>query len=174
MITKNISVIQGQNPDGTFSAAKLDKDGYLLTSSAETPSSQTSVIATTLDLFRDPLGNPLRYSNAIAGPLDSSGSIDTEMLVVGTRCGSYDSIDNTIGVNEGKLLVEQGKQFQTGEVYVADTNTFSSENDVSNFINTSIGNWVSSHGPRYDDIIISYTPGAVSKSFLIVTIIRYY
>jgi len=154
---KNLSIIQGLTAADQANPIRITDAGELKTAVGNVASSDTNYVGGS---------GTDAYVNNIMAP----GWSDGVYYVV----NAINQNDTSINGDIQKLAVDQGKQFQTGEVYVADTVTFGSEGDVSNFINTSIGNWVNSHGPRYDDIIINSTPGNGTKSFLIVTIIRYY
>ncbi len=80
---------------------------------------------------------------------------------------------NPIRITDAGELKVASKQFGLYEIYVADTATLGSETDCFDFVNNSIQDWVSSYGPKYDDLIISGSPADGSKNYLIVTIVRY-
>lgn len=173
MITKNISVIQGENPNGTFSAAKLDNNGYLLTASAIIPSGQPSLVATDQDPIVNPdTLNPYRYTNTVIGPHPLEGVMRSAATM-----DALQSSSSYIPTDTAKLLVDQGKQFQTIRSFTYDCSSVP-QTDISNNIETAINTWKNDHGPRYDDIIItSFTSndGTGSIKYLVnITIIRYY
>ena len=154
---KKISIIQGLTDADQANPIRITDAGELKTAVGNVVSNDTAFVGG---------GGTEAYVNNIMAP----GVQDGHYYVV----NAINQNDTSINGDIQKLAVDQGKQFQTGEVYVANTVTFGSEVDVSNFINTSIGSWISTHGPRYDDIIINSTPGGGITSFLVVTIIRYY
>ena len=173
MVPKNISVIQGENPDKTFSVAKLDSNGYLLTAAAIIPSGQPSLVATDQDPIADPNTSiPYRYTNTVIGPHPLEGVMKSAATMDAAQDAS-----SYIPVDSAKLLVEQGKQFKTVQ-----SDTFDCSVNPMTSINTSIQNiinqWTTSYGMRYDDIIItpftSYDGSGSIKYLMNVTIIRYY
>lgn len=153
---KNLAIIQGLTAADQANPIRITDAGELKTAVGNVVASDGVYVG----------GNGTdAYVNNLLAP----GVTDGVYYVVNATNQNDTSINGDIQ----KLAVEQGKQFQTGETYVVDTTSLSTEGDYISWINANIGNWVSAHGPRYDDLIITSTNSGV-KSFLIMVIVRYY
>jgi hypothetical protein len=122
-------------------------------------------------LYTDAItGDPIKYINTIAGSYATTNTIYT-VNIKDADVNPNQPIDSS----EKKLLVEQGKQFQTVYVNALDTASISQEADYISWITSNIQSYISQHGKRYDDLIISsVNGGSPNHNFLIITIIRYY
>ena len=153
---KNLSIIQGLTAADQANPIRITDAGELKTAVGNVASSDTAYVGS---------GGTEAYVNNIMAP----GVQDGVYYVV----NAVNVNDTSINTDIQKLAVEQGKQFQTGETYAIDTTSLNTEGDYISWINANISNWISAHGPRYDDLIITSTNSGV-KSFLIMVIVRYY
>ena len=158
---KKISIIQGLTDTDQANPIRITDAGEVKTSGSINPDQ----IAYDGSPSTDPNGDLSRYINAPVFKDFSTGYMHAGF----TRSG--DSSGN-ITTGESKILVEQGKQFQTFETYVSDASGMNEVN-ISVFVNGSITAWSDAHGPRYDDMSICNVSNGL-KFFLVMTIVRYY
>lgn len=161
---KNLSIIQGLTSTDQANPIRITDAGEVkIAASTSIPVSVSF-----------PIINP-------GDPADANTGINVPMgITEDNKFQRLELIDNNTylsGVtnNVQKLLVDQAKSFSLYETYCVDTTSLNTEGDYISWIDGTIAQWVTNHGLRYDDMKINTTNNGVGgKTFLTITIIRYY
>lgn len=175
---KSLSIIQGLTATDQVNPIRITDAGELKVASSSTIN--PAQIAVDGDPYRDiNTTDDIKYVNTIAGPLDQSNTgLGAQVYQVGTRNGTYDVTGTRfIGANENKLLVEQGKQFRLVYVNTINIPENYNESDITGAIIGVLNDYITNHGPRYDDFkITTITTADPTNKFTYVNIVitRYY
>ena len=166
---KNLAIIQGLTDADQANPIRITDAGELKVAIVSGGSSADDVSYDGGAVVNPITGNPGQYVNA---PVFKNTDYN------GMYSGQVKFGAGNLNVNDSdmKILVEQGKQFQTFMTKTYDASGFANSGDIDNAINDAIANqWIGAYGMRYDDIKITgiYVPGS-NKTFINVTIIRYY
>ena len=170
IMEKNLSIIQGLTSTDQANPIRITDAGEV-----KTVVDNAVLVYGTVTASVNPItpGDQADQNTGVNAPMGITEANTFERLELIDNNTYLSGVTNHVQ----KLLVDQAKSFTTVESYLYDASGTPAV-DIPDSIITAISQWTSTHGTRYDDIIITpYTAnngiGAI-KYLVGITIIRYY